>query len=209
MVLAVLADDWQKEELIRKGIPEHCKLMWADSVRALVAIEADVYMDLLFSMDKERTERLGQLPDKAIFINSVTSTTRQTGYRFIRINAWPGMLQRPLLEIAISEPDQEQPVKDVFEALKWKFQLVPDIAGMITPRVLASIINEAWFTLGDGVSSREEIDTAMKLGTNYPIGPFEWCAKIGLERIFELLTELSKEDKRYQPAPALEKEVWH
>ena len=83
----------------------------------------------------------------------------------------------------------------------------PDIAGMITARVLATIINEAYYTLGAQVSTREEIDIAMKLGTSYPYGPFEWSAKIGLNRIYELLTELSTVDKRYIPAPLLTQEA--
>jgi 3-hydroxybutyryl-CoA dehydrogenase len=78
---------------------------------------------------------------------------------------------------------------------------------MITARVLATIINEAYYTLGAQVSTREEIDIAMKLGTSYPYGPFEWAAKIGLARIYELLAELSRDDKRYVPAPLLAQEA--
>ena len=74
---------------------------------------------------------------------------------------------------------------------------------MITPRVIAMIINEAYFTLQAGVSTKEEIDTAMKLGTNYPYGPFEWADKIGLNRIKTLLQTLSKTDTRYLPAENL------
>jgi len=85
--------------------------------------------------------------------------------------------------------------------------LAPDIPGMITARVLAAIINEAYHTLGAQVSSREEIDIAMKLGTSYPYGPFEWSDKIGLTRVYELLTELSNEDARYMPAPLLKEEA--
>ena len=69
------------------------------------------------------------------------------------------------------------------------------------------IINEAYYTLGAQVSTREEIDIAMKLGTSYPYGPFEWAAKIGLKRIYELLVELSKVDERYTPAPLLAAEA--
>jgi 3-hydroxybutyryl-CoA dehydrogenase len=57
--------------------------------------------------------------------------------------------------------------------------------------------------LGDEVSTKAAIDIAMKLGTNYPYGPFEWAEKIGLKNIFSLLQKLSLQDKRYQPAPAL------
>jgi 3-hydroxybutyryl-CoA dehydrogenase len=91
----------------------------------------------------------------------------------------------------------------VLEALNWSFQVVPDVKGMIAARVIAMIVNEAYFALGDDVSSKENIDTAMKLGTNYPLGPFEWSEKIGLHNILNLLTSLSEDDKRYLPAPLL------
>ncbi len=68
------------------------------------------------------------------------------------------------------------------------------------------IINEAFYALGDDVSTKEEIDVAMKLGTNYPFGPFEWGEKIGLQNIIELLKKLSENDKRYNVAPYLQKQ---
>jgi 3-hydroxybutyryl-CoA dehydrogenase len=74
---------------------------------------------------------------------------------------------------------------------------------MIGPRILAAIINEAWYTWEEQVSSKEAIDTAMKLGTNYPMGPFEWGELIGLEKITGMLWALSKTDPRYVPAQAL------
>jgi 3-hydroxybutyryl-CoA dehydrogenase len=98
-------------------------------------------------------------------------------------------------------------VKDIFEQLQWQYILAPDIPGMITARVLSAIINEAYYTLGAEVSTREEIDIAMKLGTSYPYGPFEWSDKIGLTKVYELLTELSSEDARYVPAPLLKEEA--
>ena len=69
------------------------------------------------------------------------------------------------------------------------------------------IINEAYFALEEGVSTKEEIDTAMKLGTNYPYGPFEWAKKIGLKNIFQLLDKLHKTNLRYEPAALLKKEA--
>ena len=69
------------------------------------------------------------------------------------------------------------------------------------------IINEAYFGLGDDLSTKAGIDTAMKLGTNYPYGPFEWCEKIGTEKIYSLLKKLEATNSRYTPAPLLAKEV--
>lgn len=117
------------------------------------------------------------------------------------MNAWNGFLERPIAEIAAGE--HTDAVKPVMDKLDWPFTLVPDVPGMITARVIAMIINEAFFAWGDKVSSKADIDTAMKLGTNYPFGPFEWCEKIGTCKIHQLLSILSKEDERYTPAPAL------
>ncbi len=75
---------------------------------------------------------------------------------------------------------------------------------MITARIIAAIINEAWYTWQAGVSTKEEIDTAMKLGTNYPYGPFEWGQRIGLSRIVSLLHTLSVTEPRYMPANSLQ-----
>ena len=91
--------------------------------------------------------------------------------------------------------------------MNWGYRFVPDIPGMVTARILAMIINEAYFTLQENVSTKEEIDIAMKLGTSYPYGPFEWSEKIGLKNIHNLLIELSKTDKIYKPSEAMEREV--
>jgi len=95
----------------------------------------------------------------------------------------------------------------VFSGLGKETEWVPDIPGFITARVVASVINEAYFTLEESVSSKEEIDTAMKLGTNYPYGPFEWSKMTGLKYIHSLLERLAKEQKRYEPSLLLIKEA--
>lgn len=207
MTVAILADELLKQELLAKKLPEAITVVWADSVRSLTIADADVYVDLLFEPDVERTQHLKRLLPRPVIVNSVSYTTKKIGAGFIRINAWPGMLQRSVIEVALPSAVNEAMVKDIFEQLQWNYMIAPDIAGMITARVLATIINEAYYTLGAQVSSRDEIDIAMKLGTGYPYGPFEWSEKIGLKRIYELLVELSKVDERYTPAPLLKEEA--
>ena len=207
MVFAVLADEVLKQEIITKGVPDAVEIIWADSVKSLTIIEADVYADLLFEMDVERTDHLQKLLLKPVLINAVAYSTKTVGAEFIRINAWPGFLQRTDVEIAVPATIQEEKIKKIFSGLQWNYKITPDIPGMITARIIAMIINEAYYALGDQVSTREEIDIAMKLGTNYPYGPFEWSEKIGLKRVYELLKELSRTDERYNIAPALELEI--
>lgn len=76
---------------------------------------------------------------------------------------------------------------------------------MVSARVVCMIINEAAFVLGEGTAEAAAVDNAMRLGTNYPEGPFAWADKIGLDNVFELLEALLTQtgDSRYKIAPAL------
>ena len=73
----------------------------------------------------------------------------------------------------------------------------------IFARVLGGIINEAMWAVTQEVASQKDIDTAMKLGTNYPYGPLEWAEKIGLEKVQHLLTALNETvaDDRFASPP--------
>ncbi|MBC7851583.1 MAG: hypothetical protein H7Y31_17695 [Chitinophagaceae bacterium] len=204
MTIAALADPLLKDEWLQKAQSPDVEIRWCGSVKTLVATVADVYVDLLFTADNERTKHLMMRSTSPFFINAVESTTKDAGSAFIRINAWPGFLKRDTVEVAVPGPQHEATVSTIFTKLNWKYQLVPDIPGMITPRIIATIINEAYFTFGDGISTKDEIDIAMKLGTSYPYGPFEWAEKIGLNKIHALLIAMAKLDKRYEIAPALE-----
>ena len=147
-------------------------------------------------------------PETAIpvFINSVTTTLKELNApnNVLRINGWNSFLQRNVWEIAGKINDAN---KAILEKINKKIFLVNDEPGFVSPKIIAMIINEAYFTLGDEVSSKTEIDTAMKLGTNYPYGPFEWAEKIGVKNIYGLLQKLSLIDKRYMPAPLLNAET--
>ncbi len=141
-----------------------------------------------------------------VLLNAVSTTLTElnTGENIIRINGWPGFLKRPNWEVAgvITAV-----VKDIFAALNISFCKVADEPGFVSARTIAMIINEAYFALGENVSTKKEIDIAMKLGTNYPFGPFEWATIIGVKNIFKLLTKLSQTDKSYLPAPLLQTEA--
>ena len=60
----------------------------------------------------------------------------------------------------------------------------------------------------EGTATREDIDAGMKLGTNYPLGPFEWATSWGIANIYELLEALylDSKDERYKVCPQLKQE---
>jgi 3-hydroxybutyryl-CoA dehydrogenase len=82
---------------------------------------------------------------------------------------------------------------------------VGDSVGLVTPRIVACLANEAAFAVMEAVALPEDIDRAMELGTRYPRGPLAWAAEIGLARIVATLEALHAAcgDGRYRVAPLL------
>ncbi len=82
---------------------------------------------------------------------------------------------------------------------------VRDVAGFATSRINAVVGNEAFFMLAEDVASAEDIDTAVKLGLNHPMGPLEMADLVGLDVRLAVLTELRRSlGDKYRPAPLLE-----
>jgi 3-hydroxybutyryl-CoA dehydrogenase len=83
--------------------------------------------------------------------------------------------------------------------------LVDDIPGMVVTRVVSMLVNLAADAAQKGVASAGEIDTAMRLGTGYPLGPFEWGNRWGLNTIIRILDALEScyRDGHYRPSPGL------
>lgn len=162
--------------------------------------------DAFFSLQESGIFPGSAVLKKPVFINSVINSLAdlEAPAHILRINGWVTFLKRPVWEIA---GQVDQTVESVFDSLGIKLNAVRDEPGFVAARIIAMIINEAYFTVEDKVSSKAEIDIAMKLGTNYPYGPFEWAGLIGINNILSLLQKLNITDTRYKPAGLLIHEV--
>jgi len=119
---------------------------------------------------------------------------------------------RKMIELTGGLRTPEGPLQEAegfFRALGKETARVKDSPGLVFPRILSLIINEAVRSLDEGVAGAEEIDVAMRLGTNYPSGPLRWADQIGLDEVLAVLEGLEREsgDDRYRPAPLLRKMV--
>jgi 3-hydroxybutyryl-CoA dehydrogenase len=123
-------------------------------------------------------------------------------------NGFPTFLNRKIMEVSLWKKDEEADLKNICHSLNTDFLIVDDRVGLVTPRIICMIINEAYYSLMEGNASRDDIDLAMKLGSHYPYGPFEWSKRIGVKHVYELLEALHEDtkDERYKICPLLRKE---
>ena len=198
MKIAVMGDDDQWTELTNS--PAAVNWIRISSLNKNISA-ANAYIIL----DKPLIEGLENI-HQPILINSVTATLKKLNApsNVLRINGWKGFVSRAKWEVAgrINEAAEK-----VFSAMQKEIFMVADEPGLVAARPIAMIINEAYFTLEQSVSTKDEIDIAMKLGTNYPFGPFEWASIIGLRNIYDLLNSLNDTDTRYFPSLLLKKEA--
>jgi len=180
---------------------------------ALVGVE-------LSNIDRDRKRKNilhleRSLPAKAVILSSsvTVSATEQASWmrrpeRLLGIGALPDLIAGPLVEIAPTLHTSRATVdagRAFLRSLGKETAAVQDRVGMVMPRILCQLINEAFFALGEQVATPNDIDTAMKLGTGYPEGPIAWAHRIGLDTVIAVLTAIQADlgEGRYRLAPVL------
>ncbi|MDX5442683.1 MAG: 3-hydroxyacyl-CoA dehydrogenase family protein, partial [Hymenobacteraceae bacterium] len=176
--------------------------------------QAQVVFDFTLSERPENIEYYQQQnrPDLVVFCDGVKQQLAELqhqhgeiSFTLFGINALPTFLNRPVLEVSQLKPGKEHLLKQICKWFDTEYALVEDRVGMVTPRIICMIINEACYTLQEGTASVQDIDLGMKLGTNYPNGPFEWADKIGVRHVYEVLQAVYEDtkDERYKICPLL------
>ncbi|MFA6469891.1 MAG: 3-hydroxyacyl-CoA dehydrogenase family protein [Bacteroidota bacterium] len=155
------------------------------------------------------------LPERVPIITSTLTETLlsqtqslQHRHRFVGIAAFPTLFASHLVELTPSLHTSKETLDSVialFTAAKKETATVQDSVGMVMPRILCQIINESLFTVQNDVATPNDIDEAMKHGTNYPHGPIAWGELIGFSNVAAVLDALynNHHEERYRVAPLL------
>ena len=121
----------------------------------------------------------------------------------------PTLLNRSLLEVSLYNEADREKLAATCAALGTDYRVVADRVGLVTPRVICQIINEACFTVQEGTATMHDVDLGMKLGTSYPHGPFAWANAIGVARVYAVLEAMwhDTHDERYKVCPLLKRQA--
>jgi 3-hydroxybutyryl-CoA dehydrogenase len=154
-------------------------------------------------------------PDDALFgsntsslsITALASVVRDPG-RLVGIHFFNPVLQMELVEVIAgyrTRPETAALARAFGRALGKTVTSSKDTPGFVTTRALAVLTNEAIWMLHDGVASREDIDTAHKLGFHHPMGPLELADLVGLDTLLSVLERLYTgfRDPKYRACPLL------
>ncbi|MCS6779358.1 MAG: 3-hydroxybutyryl-CoA dehydrogenase [Geminicoccaceae bacterium] len=171
-------------------------------------IKRKIFKDLVPHL---RADALVATNTSSISVTRLAAVTdrpeRFIGMHFM--NPVPVMKLVELIRGIATEEDTYQAAKKFCERLGKTTVTAEDFPAFIVNRILLPMINEACYTLYEGVGTVESIDTAMKLGANHPMGPLELADFIGLDTCLAIMQVLHDglADTKYRPCPLLVKYV--
>ncbi|MGD9802653.1 MAG: 3-hydroxybutyryl-CoA dehydrogenase [Hyphomicrobiaceae bacterium] len=172
------------------------------------AIKRRIFTDL---RDKTKPDAILASNTSSISITRLAATTTAPE-RFIGIhfmNPVPVMQLVELIRGIATDDETFTTARQFVETLGKQTAVSEDFPAFIVNRILLPMINEAIYTLYEGVGSVEAIDKAMRLGANHPMGPLELADFIGLDTCLSVMQVLYEglADSKYRPCPLLVKYV--
>ena len=216
MNILIIGDEQRTNEFKTKiKLVENITLQITDSALSASVNELNQFeaiFDLSFNGNLQSVENYRQLQNRIVVLNATTNNLHQfysalnkSNVLLAGMNCLPGFIDKPLAELSVLNEAHQRMIEKLFHQLQWQATFVADRIGLVTPRVVCMIINEAFFTLQENTASINDIDTAMKLGTNYPYGPFEWLKIIGVKNVYTTLEAIYNDthDERYKICPML------
>lgn len=185
--------------------------------------DASIIIEAIKEDEQEKSDlykRLDKVCAKGCIFASNTSSLSITRLgdasgrpdRFIGLHFFNPVVMMDLVEIIIGKKTSEETREIVtmfIEDIAKTPVTVMDSPGFVTSRLIMIMINEAIHCLDEGIASREDIDKAMKLGMNHPLGPLELADLVGLDVVLAILETMYKQfsNDKYRPSPLLAKKV--
>jgi len=168
-------------------------------------------------MRTEGEVALAELPGGALLVptDGRTATERSAGFGRPVVALDLALDPTTASRFAISASDSSPPellaaVTGLLQATGAAVSVLDDLPGLLVARAAAMLVNEAADVVGRRVASAADVDTAMRLGVGYPIGPLDWGDRIGAARVVIMLDALGSAygDGRYRACPTLRRAAW-
>lgn len=179
----------------------------ADFIIEAVPEKIDLKIKIFSTLDKTcKPETILATNTSSLSITEIAAVTNRP-QRCIGMHFFNPVHKMKLVEIIKTLETDETTVRITQEvSLKMGKEIVTikESPGFITSRINAMIGNEAFYMLQEGIASAKDIDTALKLGLNHPMGPFEMVDLVGLDTRLSILEYLHKSlGEKYRPCPLM------
>jgi 3-hydroxybutyryl-CoA dehydrogenase len=183
----------------------------ADLVIEAVPEEMQAKIDIFTQLDKATSPAAILASNtSSLSITEIASVTHRPA-KCVGMHFFNPVHKMKLLEIVRALETDDHTVRTAVEVgarMKKETVVIKESPGFITSRINAMIGNEAFYMLQEGIASAEDIDRALKLGLNHPMGPFELVDLVGLDTRLSILEYLHKSlGEKYRPCPLLSQYV--
>jgi 3-hydroxybutyryl-CoA dehydrogenase len=200
------------------------KKTFAEDVHVVHALDEapriDLIIDLHVRMSKKRRLIIGDViadinNEAPILCNTVATTATEltsrigADHRIVGLAALPGLIESAVVEISFpygAKHGHQEIISDFFASIGKRMEVVRDEVGMVTPRVLAVMINEAVLVCQQDLVGQEALD-ALMAAVMRGDGPLSWGRRIGWRNVYTILSAMHEElgGERYRPASLLKK----